>query len=200
MLIIRILPLLLTGRGEAVFPRPEVKGKKDERETKKRKGSAFQRIDPLDDVDDFHPFEYVGGNDFVGRVRQHVHDVADDEMVVLRRSFIGSVIIARIGRGELRHLVSFDMAIFDFVHVLAADLHASFFGYDQQAAFHVLIPYRRRIGETAHPAADKIETDETRIFESGQCLVVEIGETGLDVAYIAEQPVHDVDEMGELGE
>ena len=131
---------------------------------------------------------------------EHLHHVADDEVVVLRRAFVGTVVVARIRGREFRHLIIFDVAIFHLVHVLPANLHAAVFRHNEEAALHVLVPHGGGIVQAAHATVHEIERDEPGILKVGQRRVVEIGKTGLDVANVAEEPIHDVDEMGELGE
>lgn len=120
--------------------------------------------------------------------------------MILGGAFIRAVIVAGVGGSQLGHLVIFYMAVFDLVHILPADLDAAVFGDDQHAAFHILVPDGSGIAETAHAATHEVEVDEAGVFKVCQLLVVEVGETGLDIADVAKQPVHDVDEVGELGE
>lgn len=114
--------------------------------------------------------------------------------------FIRAVIISRIRRRQFRHLIIFDMAVFDFVHILSADFHAAVLRNNQHTAFHVLVPDRSGIAQAPHSPVHEVEIHKTRIFKSRESGMVEIGKASLNIADIPEKPVHNVDEMGELGE
>ena len=79
--------------------------------------------------------------------------------MILGRTPVGPIIIARIGLRKIWHRIIFDVAVFDFIHVLTADLDAAVFSNDRQAAFLVLIPYRRRIVERTEASICEPKTD-----------------------------------------
>ena len=92
------------------------------------------------------------------------------------------------------------MAVFDFVHILSADFHATVLRHNQHTAFHVPVPDRSGIAKASHSPVHKVEIHKARIFKSRKSGMVEIGKASLDIADIPEKPVHNVDEMGELSE
>src|SRR5699024_4041723 len=71
---------------------------------------------------------------------------------------------------------------------------------NQHTAFHVLVPDRSGITQAPHSSVHEVEIHKTRIFKSRESGMVEISKASLDVADISKKPVHNVDEMGELGE
>ena len=103
--------------------------------------SKLLRIHPPNNVHDFHAFKNVRCNCVRTIFREDVDYVTDDIVMILSRTLVGSIIIARIGLRKIGHRIVFDVAVFDFIHVLTADLDAAVFSNDGQAAFLVLIPH-----------------------------------------------------------
>lgn len=159
----------------------------------------LQCINPLDDVHNLHAFQYVGRNAFRTCTGKDTDHIADHEIMVLGGTFIRAVVISRIRRRQFRHFIIFNMTVFDFVHILSADFHASVLRNNQHTAFHVPVPDRSGIAQAPHPAVHEVEIHKARIFKSRKSGMVEIGKASLDIADIPEKPVHNVDEMGELG-
>ena len=145
---------------------------------------TFPRINPPYNIHHLHTFQDVGRYDLAGGAGKDIDYVTDHEVVVLGGAFVRAIIIAGVGRGQFRHLIILDMAIFYLIHILTADFHAAILSHDQHAAFQILVPYRRRVAQTAHSTVHEIKIHETGILKGGQFLVVEVGETGLDITDI----------------
>ena len=103
--------------------------------------STLLRIHPPNNVHDFHSFENVRCDCLRTVFREDVNYVTDDIVMILGRTLVGSIIVAGISGWKIWHRIVFDVAVFDFIHVLTADLDAAVFSNDRQAAFLVLIPH-----------------------------------------------------------
>ena len=92
------------------------------------------------------------------------------------------------------------MTVYYFVHVLSADLDASFTTYYGNTALKVGVKHSGGIVDGSHSAIDEAEVDDAGIFEAGTLLVIEIGEYSVDVGDVTKHPLHDIHKVTELGE